>query len=202
MSGGPYVFVVEGLDTLGFVKDLPKRVVTAAQQAVNRTLDKTRTESARRIGLQVNFGVQYLSPGEGRLKVARRATNAKLEGAIVGRQRPTSLARFANSSTPNRAGVTVIVKPGAARFMKTAFLVRLRSGSTLTDTKFNLGLAIRLKPGQSVHNKKEMVRLANNLYLLYGPSVDQVFKTVREEVGPDALADLESEFLRLMDLKK
>jgi hypothetical protein len=197
----PYAFAVEGLDTLKNIENLPQQVITAARQAINKTLDHARTESARRIALQVNFSAQYLSPGEGRLAVARRATDAKLEGAIVGRHRPTSLARFATSSAPNKhSGVTVVVKPGGARFMRRAFLIRLRSGATLTDTKFNLGLAIRLKPGESITNKREMVKLSGNLYLLYGPSVDQVFRTVREDIGPDALNILESEFLRLMDL--
>jgi hypothetical protein len=45
------------------------------------------------------------------------------------------------------------------------------------------------------------------VWLLYGPSVDQVLFSARnnggvvEEITPDVIADLEAEFGRLIDLK-
>jgi len=99
----------------------------------------------------------------------------------------------------------VEVAPGRARYMKRAFFLRLPQGSTLTDTQFNLGLAIRLRPGERIENKHTAVRFAKGLYLLYGPSVDQVF---RSKDGSGAATDrapvlaerLEQEFLRLLEL--
>lgn len=196
-----YAVAVEGLDQLTDIVNLKETVVTAARQAVNRSLDKTRTRSAKLIAMQVNFTARYLSPNEGRLTVSRKASNSRLEGAILGRHRPTSLARFAHGGVSNKAGVTVEVKPGSARFLKRAFLIKLRAGTANIETQHNLGLAIRLKPGETIANKKQMVKISGNLYLLYGPSVDQVFNKVRDDVAPDALTFLEDEFFRLMALR-
>lgn len=197
-----YALVVEGLDNLKDISNLKETVIVAARQAVNKSLDKTRTASARLIQLQVNFTARYLSPSEGRLKVARKASGKNLEGSIVGQHRPTSLARFVRgNATPNRAGVTVEVKPGSARFLKRAFLIKLRAGTASIETQHNLGLAIRLKHGETISNKRQMVKISGNLYLLYGPSVDQVFNKVRDDVAPDALTFLEDEFFRLMAMR-
>ena len=43
-------------------------------------------------------------------------------------------------------------------------------------------------------------KLAPGLWLLYGPSVDQVFRSVASEEAPEAARFLEAEFNRLMDL--
>ena len=75
--------------------------------------------------------------------------------------------------------------------MNRAFLMNLRSG--------NLGLAVRLAPGERIDNKRRMVQMSNGLYLLYGPSVDQVFRSVAEDVSADAGDFLEQEFLRLTE---
>jgi hypothetical protein len=78
-----------------------------------------------------------------------------------------------------------------------AFLVRLRAGQgPVQDGAFNLGLAIRLRKGETISNKVQMVPFGGGLYLLYGPSVDQVFRGVASENAPllaDAFAD---EFFR------
>lgn len=200
MSADTYVVAVDGLSALRSLESIPNEVKRAALQALNKTLDRTRTSSATEIQKQVAFPARYLSGQDGRLQVSKRATADDLEGAITGRFRPTSLARFASSSTPNVKGVSVEVAPGFAKFMKRAFLVRLRAGTADLDTKSNLGLAIRLKPGEQINNKHRMIKLKGNLYLLYGPSVSQVFATVAEAEAPLAADFLEREFLRLMDL--
>lgn len=89
--------------------------------------------------------------------------------------------------------------------MKKAFFIRLPQGSQMTETQFNLGLAIRLKPGEALMNKVQAVRMASGLYLLYGPSVDQVFRAndgggVASDRAPYLAQRLENEFLRLLDL--
>ena len=42
--------------------------------------------------------------------------------------------RIASSGTPGKAGVSVTVAPGFARFMRKAFLIRLRAGTADLDT--------------------------------------------------------------------
>ncbi len=202
MSGFGYVVAVEGLSALRDLETLPTQVKLAAQRAVNRTIDRARTSSARRMREQVNFPARYLSGEDGRLAISQRATGDNLEARITGRFRPTSLARFvtAGSLGSRRAGVRVEVAPGFAKRSRRMFLIRLRAGTAELDTKSNLGLAIRLKPGERIEHKARQIG-KTGLYLLYGPSVDQVFRTVADDVAPEAADDLEAEFLRLMELK-
>lgn len=201
--GGIYVVAVEGLSALRALEEIPNAVKRAALQAVNRTADRTRTAAARKMREQVNWRASYLSPSQGRFAVSEKATADKLEARITARQRATSLAHFSSGVT-KKSGVSVQVAPGFARMMKRAFLIRLRAGNAPIDTRSNLGLAIRLKPGERVQNKHTMVPLkkGSNVYLLYGPSVDQVFRGVSGEVAPDALDFLEAEFARLMELDR
>lgn len=191
-----YAVFVEGLEGVKNVDDLKASVEIAAVRAINKTADSSRKLAADEIRQQVAFPATYLSPSTGRLSVTERARRGSLEARIKGRHRPTSLARFA---TPAGKGVNVEVKPGLAQFMPRAFLIKLNAGSGRTETKFNRGLAIRLKPGETIRNKKQAIRMASGLYLLYGPSVDQVFRTVAEDITPDVATRLENEFVRLLD---
>lgn len=196
-----YAIFAEGITEAAAITDaLKARYRTAASRAINKQLDRTRTDSAREIRKQINFPAAYLSPRSGRLTVSRRASPDHLEGAIRAQHRATSLARFVTSGTPGKAGVTLQVSPGIATRSRRMFLLKLPQGSTKTDTKFNLGLAIRLKEGERLQSKKKMVRIARGLYLLYGPSVSQVFKDVAEDEAPQAVAEMEREFLRLLEL--
>lgn len=202
-----YVVVAEGLGDLvnADIGDIPEDIRRKAVMAINRTVQWARAQAAREMRRQVAFRASYLTGADGRLRIAKKAHGTDLEASIVGRQRATSLARFTTDRDPARArrrgGVNVEVKPGAAKFMKGAFLVRLRAGAVKTDTQHNLGLAIRLKPGQTLRNKKYATQLDRDVYILYGPSVDQVFRTVSDDMSPDALQYLEREFDRLRALK-
>lgn len=194
-----YIVAIEGLSALNAMEGLTEKVEQAAYRAVNKAIDRTRTASARMMLEQVNFGARYLTGQDGRLETTK-ARAGTLEGKIVGRFRPTSLARFVQGSpTPFKAGVRVAVNPGAAIKLPRAFVIKLRSGSSMTETKYNLGLAVRLPAGASLRNKKvSMTRMKNGLFLLFGPSVDQVFSTVSADVSPLAEQVLEDEFNRLI----
>lgn len=191
MRGG-YVFAVEGLEELGSIEDLKPQIVKNAYLAINRTADKARTESAREIRHQVNFPGSYLNPSQGRLTVSQRASQSRLEGVISGRRRATSLARFVVGSRSKGKGLQVNVKPGSTATLARAFLMNLRGG--------NVGLAIRVAKGTTPKGAYKPKKIAEGLFLLYGPSVDQVFQTVREDVSRDTGNFLAAEFARLMDL--
>lgn len=193
------VFAVEGLTDLGPIAEIQEHVRMAAIQAINKTAEHSRTLGARRIGEQVALSASYLSQANGRLVISKKAQGLSLSAAITGRFRPTSLARFSKGAVPGQRGAKVTVKPGHLKQIPRGFFIRLRSGAVLTETQYNLGLAIRLKPGERLINKKQFVQLGKNLYLLYGPSVDQVFRSVAPEISPDAAEFLEREFKRLMD---
>lgn len=194
----PYIVAVEGLsETIASIDEMPASVLRFARMAINTTTRKSRTLASRRIRDQVGFSATYLADGNGRLSITKSATENDLEARIRGRFRPTSLARFVSSSSSR--GVRVRVKPGSSQLMKRAFLMRLRAGNAAIDTKSNQGLAIRLQPGERIANKRQMIQVSGNLYLLYGPSVDQVFSSIAEEIAPETSDMLEAEFLRLLD---
>lgn len=192
-----YVVAVEGISAMAGVDDLPKAIITAARRAVNKTTDHARTVAGRRIQAQVNFAARYLtgtdSSGRQRLGVTQKATDQKLEGIVAGRDRPTSLARFVKGST-GKGDLKVSVKPGSSRTIQRAFLFQLKSGNT--------GLAIRTAGG-APRSAYKPTPIGKNLYLLFGPSVDQVFggSGVAEEIAPEMADYLEVEFNRLMALE-
>lgn len=190
-----YLFAVEGLESLVDIDNLPDEILKKARQAINATADRSRTQASREIRSQLNFPARYLSD---RLRVAKRASGASLSAVITGRDRPTSLARFATSQNvaASRRGEGVKVKVGnSTKTITKGFLINLRSG--------NIGLAMRLKPGESVRGKKMAAKMmAPNLYLLYGVSVDQAFQTQVDKGGLEKFAAefLEKEFVRLMGI--
>ena len=179
----------------------------AAVRAINKIARDARAQAAKMIRNEVNLPARYVSPSEGRLAVTKQANGSNLEARIMARGRATSLAQFVSGSAkPNVQGVHIEVAPGKARFLRRAFLIRLPQGnSPVTDTKFNLGLAVRLKPGDTLRNKITARRVEKGLYLLYGPSVSQVFRAndgdgIANEMTPGLEAKLRDEFLRLLRL--
>lgn len=190
---GDYVLVVEGLSSLTDIENLDESILRNARNAINKAADRTRTSATRDIRSELNFPARYLTE---RLTVRKRASGTNLEAVISGRDRPTSLARFVSNRAqkPGKAGVNVQVSAGAGKRMQRAFLMKLRGG--------NLGLAIRLKPGATLSGSRAAKRFGKdeNLYLLYGPSIDQAFSTVLPDQEEKAADFLEREFLRLMEL--
>lgn len=184
-----FVVAVEGLEELDDIENLDGAILRRARQAINGTLRRARTEIDREIRQQVAFKARYLST---RLRVTQYAQGKSLQGTITGRDKPTSLARFATSSKPGQRDVRVQVAPGSRKRMQRAFLMPLSNG--------NLGLAMRLKAGESMRNKRYMRRVGKGLYLLYGPSVNQVFAGVAEDEVDTVAAWLQQEFTRLMEL--
>jgi len=176
-------------DLQNFVEALPGNRDKAARMAINQVAERKAVPLARmRIAAQVEFPQGYLN--EDRLGVTRRATDASLEAVITGRARPTSLARFVAGNPKRGQKLSVTIKKGMPRELQGAFLINLKSGNT--------GLAVRLKAGSSLRNSRGAVKMnaADNLYLLYGPSVDQVFRTVATDISPELGDAILAEFLR------
>lgn len=190
-----------------FFDTAPEITTNALKDTINGAVKFGYAESSRQIRAEVNFTQDYIgSVAQGnRLTVSQYATTTNLEGAITAKQRAVSLARFADDRTlGGKTGVTVRVKTGgSARRIATAFLIALKAGNAaVTQDNFNIGLAIRLKPGEKVGNKTKAVPYGKGdptLYLLYGPSVDQVFNDVREKVTPAITDFMETEFYRQFD---
>ena len=197
----PAKITAVNLDSLAdFLDEQPVLARTAAKLSVNDTTRSSMPRLRKAITDEVAFPPGYLN--EDRFAIRKLATDADLTATISARHRPTSLARFAQGQTVGtarrRRGIRVKVNPGGAKFLKGAFFVNLRRGGDTADG-FNLGLAIRLKPGQTLRNRRKGaagVQLAEDLYLLYGPSVDQVFSDVSTASSPQIADNLQREFIR------
>jgi hypothetical protein len=200
------MIVLDGLEKFADeTGDLPRNVTTAITRSINRTLDRTRTRAARAILDQVAFPASYLGPARKRLWVRQRARNDSLFGSIEGRDSATSLARFAKQKVPTAGSqrpkgnkIDVRVKPGGGfKAIPRAFLIKLRNN--------NVGLAVRTN-GFAPPGAFKPKEISKNLWLLYGPSVDQALlaatdgQGVYEELTPEALDFMTSEFNRQMDL--
>lgn len=197
-------FKSSGLDEI--IKGMQKfssNVQLDSVRAVNKVIVSSRAGAAGEILQQVRFPSGYLgSPSDqnARLAITKKATQKDVEAIISARVRPTSLARFVSGSG-KPGDVRVNVSGGVSKLIRGAFIVRLRSGASITQDSFNQGLAVRTHKGSSLRNSRGAKQIGPNLYLLYGPSVDQVFQTVREDIAPKAVLDLRSEMIRLMSLR-
>ena len=180
------------------------KIETALLRSINKTADRARTLASQDIREQVAFPASYLAPSAKRLFVSTKATKASpFEAVISGRDRPTSLARFTNQKPlgggqRHRGGqVAVTVKPGVRRYIKRAFLITLNNST--------VGLAVRTDGGPP-NNAYAPKEIGKNLWLLYGPSVDQVLSAasngggIYEEIVPETLDFLNDEFNRQLDL--
>lgn len=182
------------------IEALPSVSRQAARLAMNSVIERKGLPSIRReMQDQAKFPSGYLT--KDRLGITQKATDTNLQVKITARHRPTSLARFAQGQSfegVRRRGSVRVQVGKTTKTIRRAFFVRLRRGQDTSDG-FNLGLAIRLKPGERLKGRRlggSGVQVAPNLYLLYGPSVDQVFR----DAGPDAiiriLPDIEKEYTR------
>lgn len=186
-----------------FLEAQPAAARTSARIAINSVTSRKAVPRLRKaMRAEVNFPAGYLEDPD-RFGQTKQATDADLSATVTARFRPTSLARFTEGQSFEGArrtgGVNVKVnRGGGATRLPGAFFVRLRQGADVRDG-FNVGLAIRLKPGERLRGRKKGasgVELAPNLYLLYGPSVDQVFRTTSVAESPAIAQDLQREFVR------
>lgn len=186
-----------------YLDQVPEIANASMRMAINTVATgKGMTRIKKAMLDEVAFPSGYLT-GD-RLRVTQRATGTKLEAVITGRKRATSLARFVSggamvSNSKRAGGVQVRVKKGKTSYLKNAFLVRLNKGASLTEDNYNLGLAVRLAPGERLSNKTTQHKswlVPGRVALLYGPSVDQVFATVSEQLSPKLADDVAAEFHR------
>lgn len=161
-----------GLDDLGrYFGAVNKATTVATMRAINAEAARGRTLASRKIREQVGLKASYVNE---KLKV-RKATVTHLVAEISTPKRGLLLTRFANRQLTLRgrkAGIAVRVKPrGGFKKMPKAFYIRLRAGA---EPGFNEGIAIR-------------DQATNKVKVLHGPSISQVFNTVREDVAPELL---------------
>lgn len=192
------------------MRGMEKATSISASRAINRTADRARTAASRAIREDVNLSTRYV---DGLLKVVERASQNSLQATVKGTQRPTSLAQFASDSVEQshkRGGVNLEVKKGHRTFFKRAWIQKLKRGSNaISGDSFNLGLAVRWRSGGKPSRAYKPKAMGDGRWLLYAPSIDQLFKgvlepkpgsTSRKALEQSASTWLLEEFLRQMDL--
>lgn len=194
---------MHGLDSAEkYIREFPAASRQAKILAVNDTARYGARRGSEAIRKEVAFSRGYLgdaSNSNSKLRITRLARGSDAEAIISAREVPTSLARFATGAASfgkrDRGPRVKVRAGGSSKQIKGGFFVKLRAG-TGSDDAFNIGLAVRLKPGERVRNKRQMKSFGKGLYLLYAPSVAQVFDTVRDDIAEDVGVHLETEFLR------
>lgn len=178
----------------------------AARLAINSTARFGARLASKRVRAQVAFARNYIGAAgdsSSKLRVKQYARTGDLSAVIAAADRPTSLARFA-TGTPTfgkrakhgRAPRVKVKSAGGTAQLKRGFFVKLNRGATITEDQFNIGLAIRLKKGESLQATQKASPLGGGAYLLYGPSVAQVFDTVRDDITPEVADFSAYEFAR------
>lgn len=186
-------------DLMSLFDQLPEVADEAARLALNDTARFARRLGSKKVREEVAFRPRYLGNDEdGALSVAKYASNAEGEAVVRARNDARSLASFSTGRPRfGKAGAKVRVAPGKTKTMENAFFLRLRRGNADIDAEnYNVGLAVRLKKGERVTNKRQMKALGGGLYLLYGPSVAQVFDDVALDMQGEVSDYLATEFVR------
>ncbi len=194
-----YAVYIAGLSDKDELAQLGADVKIAARRAVNYAVARAKTAANRQMREQINWTASYL---DGKLKMRTADGLTTDEARIDVAFTPTSLARFVvGSKRPWKAGVRLHVDTARMTYAGRMFIVPLKRGvGEITEENRNLGLAIRLRPGETIKGKYKTKEIGKGLYLLYGPSSAQVFYTVAEDVMPDAQGWLDQEFQRQMNL--
>lgn len=149
----------------------------AASMGLNDTAEYARRLTSAQIRKEINLRAGNVNA---RVRVRRTASPNDLEAIVSAEDRATSLANYSNS--PRRFGrqrlpprVKVLSSSSNAP-MRGAFWIRLRGN--------NEGIAVRLKAGERVRNKRKMSSIGKGVYLLYGPSVGQAFHSQAQKALP------------------
>lgn len=198
----------------GALRDLDKMVQRlgvdaerSARMAVNDGARFAVRVGAQDIADELNLTKRYITGGSApRLAVRQFASDADLEAVVTGRDRPTSLARFARSAPKfgrQRLAPTVkVAAKGSGERIKGSFFVRLKRGTQMDGENFNVGIAVRLKPGERLPGKRTMaVPGRNGFYLLYGPSVGQAYRSSAPRTAPAVGERVGNEFMRQINRK-
>lgn len=184
---------IQGLAS--FVARQPEIAAQAAKMAVGDTAEWGRNLSKRMMVAEVNLPDDALATK--RFRISQRPTAANPEAVISADNNPLGLSRFVvGPKAPGTPHPKVRIKVGGAtksfssadRKGTYSFLIPTPNGAN------GVGLAIRTKrPLEKSHAARKIGR---DLYLLSGPSVNQMFGQLLPAVVPRIEAKLQAEFAR------
>lgn len=180
----------------------PEKAVQAARRAINAGAKRLATRASAQIRQDVAFKARELySPGNTGKITVDFASGAKLEARVRGADRPTLLSKFAVNAPRGkpRRGLApkVKVSPGNTVELERGFFVRFKNGT--------VGIAVRLKPGERLRNKKTagypLRRGDPNTYVLYSVEVDQALKMAGSDRLDEVADFIRAEFARQFNLE-
>ena len=194
-------------DEIDFSSEINDQILNSAARAVNTTAEWAKKEIQLIIESELNFPKGYLNQ-ESRL-TRSSATTYKLNATVTGRDRATSLSRFASGDAGD---MTITVRKGRVNTGRKTF----RLGGLNND---NVGLGIRLPNGKTPNKAykplllreltapSRKLRKSNTfgplesknkktrVWLLYGPSVQQSMGAILRGSKESKLADTIDEML-------
>lgn len=178
---------IEDLDR--YVARLGDGANRAAVMAVNDTADWARVRIKRQMQSEVNLGETAF--GKGKFGITRRANPADLQAIVSASRQPYSLSRFKTDTPefgPKAGPVKVRIKAGGSTVtLKRAFYLRAPNGA--------VGIAVRSK--QPLDNSRGARRVkGTDIYVLFGPSPDQLMRRLAPDSVPAVENYLNREFSR------
>ena len=165
----------------------------ALRLAINKTTPKVRTEASSRIRQQVRLTASYVREN----LTIKKATRSSLDGRLTTPSRGIMLSRFSTDTqitsdkvawfkaplTP-KAGIFVKIKTSGARKK-----VEGKHGGSVFYTLLNNRKTVAIA---------ERIPGSRKIDVLHGPSLSQVFNTVRADVMPMAREEYQAQVLDAM----
>lgn len=184
---------IQGLAT--FVARTPEVAAEAAKLAVGDAAEWGRNLSKREMVSAVNLPAGALAGR--RFRISQRPTTANPEAVISADNNPLGLSRFVVGQKAKGSAhpkVRILVGGATKSFSDPdtkgsySFLIPTPNGAD------GVGLAIRTKG--PLKNSSAARKIGRDLYLLSGPSVNQMFGQLMPTLVPRIEAKLQTEFAR------
>lgn len=178
-----------------FVARTPEVAAEAAKLAVGDAAEWGRNLSKREMVSAVNLPADALAGR--RFRISQRPTTANPEAVISADNNPLGLSRFVVSQKARGAAhpkVRILVGGATESFSDPdikgsySFLIPTPGGAD------GVGLALRTK--EPLRNSRAARKIGRDLYLLSGPSVNQMFGQLMPTIVPRVEAKLQTEFAR------
>lgn len=159
----------------------------ALRIAINKTTPKVRTLGSVKIREQVRLQASYVKD---KLTI-RKATRSNLSAAIRTPSRGLLLSKFSTDSQVASDGIRWLKPPeepasGIRVKVKPAGETKTVSPGASGDKPFY----IVLKDSRALGIARRNSRYRNDIEVLHGPSLSQVFSTVRSDITPEASDEL------------
>lgn len=186
-------------DAISLFEFVGGNIDDAMRVAINKTAPKIRTAASRAIRDQVRLKAAYVNE---RLTI-RRATRKNLSAAISTPTRGILLSRFSTDAMIANTSISWVSAPpapaGGIRVkVKPTGSTKTISGHPEIDGK-PFYLVLRNSRALGIAGRRKTAgKQGGKFKVFYGPSVSQVFNTVRDDVLPAASSEFQAQLVDAM----